>query len=175
MFNNLLRRWEAFKRDLRHTWLRARVHVRRKVIGSEQPLELLRYCCQVVIDTPDFRLVPTMRNQLIFAPQPAEVFTEILSTVQEALANDKNAKAVFELGPFRDMTPFGFLTSREHQVLDSGVNHVVYHAVVIQLIAAYLQTELQEGDQFKRHNTRILSPMVEDFQRYLDSVIRLYE
>ena len=175
MYHEVLSRFRVFQRPLKINWMLARIHVRRKLFGESDPAELLRFCARQVVINNTFRLSPTMRDTVLYAPKPASEMTEILNTVIEAIASDKKAKGIFELGPFRRMSSEVFLTDKDVELLDTGVYHVVFHMNVFDQMIEYIKRETKPGEMFHRANARIITDSLQDFQKYIDSVLSLYD
>lgn len=166
MFQKLIKRIQL-------RWMKLQINVRRDVLIHKKPAEFLQYCADLILRNPEFKLHPTTRGVWIYAPQNAKEFTEILSKITTAIAFDKPVKDVVSLGPFKEMHPLSFLTT-ETGCIDDGKKHCLFHVAAIEQIAKYINRGIQEDKNYSRYNHRILSPLVQDLQLYIDQIFKLY-
>lgn len=167
MFEKLLKR-------VRLKWMEVRVGIRRELMGAEKPLEYLQFCTQAILSTPEFTLTPISRGVMVYAPQPAKLFTEILAEIVEGLNNDQMVRSVHRLGPFNMKNPLQFLHT-DQGCLGQGREHILYHVAAIQAITDYILKGEQETLNNNRYNLRALKAIVPDLQQYVDSVLLLYQ
>ncbi len=165
--------FEKLKKSIRLKWMQLKVAAGRELYKKD-PLQRLLFCTEMILNNPDFELNPTIRHQVIYAPQRAKLFTELMSEITDAIENDKKASTVFKLGPFREQTPIVFL-STETGCIDKGNDHVLFHIAAIRAIVIYIKTGQQENLTYSRYNLRVLEPVVPDFQLYVDSIFELYK
>lgn len=166
MFQKLIKRIQL-------RWMKLQINVRRDVLIHKKPAEFLQYCTALILRNPEFELRPTTRNVWIYSPQNAKEFTEILSKITSAIAFDKPVKDVVNLGPFKEMHPLSFLTT-DIGCIDDGKQHCLFHVSAIREIANYLNRGIEEDKNYSRYNHRILSPLVQDLQLYIDQIFKLY-
>lgn len=162
------------KKSIRLKWLQLQVTAAKELWQNKDPVQRLIFCAQKILANPDFELIPTMRQHVIFAPKTAKEFTEILAEVSESLDKNEKVSALFKLGPFRDQYPIQFLATPSG-CIDRGNDHVLFHIAAIQRIANYINAGDQESIPYNRYNMRVLRPIVADFQLYVDSVLELYK
>lgn len=167
MFANLLKK-------ARIKWFLLQITLRKEMIGKDKPVEYLGYCAEAILAKPHFSITPLSRGAVIYTPQPAKVFTEMLADILKSLDEDIPAKMVHQLGPFRFRPYLEFLQT-DAGCLDDGHHHVLYHLAAINAIVTYINQGAKDELNNNRYNLRALNAIVPDLQEYVDSVIRLYK